>query len=71
MGVPNERYSIEIAADHLPVRPLRRNRNGQLVPPAPELPGAVKRYSNAHIVELLEKLQDDTREIKSLLSSSE
>jgi hypothetical protein len=40
-------------------------------PPAPELPGAVKRYSNAHIVELLEKLQDDTREIKSLLSSSE
>jgi transcriptional regulator with XRE-family HTH domain len=40
-------------------------------PPTPQLPGAVKRYSNAHIVELLEKLQDDTREIKSLLASTE
>jgi transcriptional regulator with XRE-family HTH domain len=40
-------------------------------PPTPQSPGAVKRYSNAHIVELLEKLQGDTREIKSLLTSRE
>jgi transcriptional regulator with XRE-family HTH domain len=36
-------------------------------PPGP--PGAVKRYSNAHIVELLEALQRDVGELKSLLSS--
>jgi transcriptional regulator with XRE-family HTH domain len=39
-------------------------------PPAPRLPGAVKRYSNAHIVELLEQLQGDIREIKTLLAPS-
>lgn len=39
-------------------------------PQAPELPGAVKRYSNAHIVELLERLQREIREIKSLLAPS-
>jgi transcriptional regulator with XRE-family HTH domain len=38
-------------------------------PPAPELPGAVRRYSNAHIVQLLEQVQDDIREMKSLLTS--
>jgi transcriptional regulator with XRE-family HTH domain len=31
--------------------------------------GAVKRYSNAHIVELLEQLQRDVDEIKSTLAS--
>jgi transcriptional regulator with XRE-family HTH domain len=35
----------------------------------PKLPGAVKRYSNAHIVELLEQLQKDVHELKSMLSS--
>lgn len=35
----------------------------------PRLPGAVKRYSNAHIVELLEQLQKDVRELKTTLSS--
>jgi transcriptional regulator with XRE-family HTH domain len=39
-------------------------------PPAPELPGAVKRYSNAHIVQLLEQLRDDIREMRSLLTST-
>jgi len=33
----------------------------------PSRPGAVKRYSNAHIVELLEQLQRDMDEIKALV----
>jgi transcriptional regulator with XRE-family HTH domain len=33
--------------------------------PAPPLPGVVKRYSNAHIVELLEAMQRDIAEIKA------
>jgi transcriptional regulator with XRE-family HTH domain len=37
--------------------------------PAPERPGAVKRYSNAHIVELLEALQHEVAELKALLAS--
>jgi transcriptional regulator with XRE-family HTH domain len=37
---------------------------------APQRPaGAVKRYSNAHIVELLERLQRDVDEIKSTLAA--
>jgi transcriptional regulator with XRE-family HTH domain len=32
-------------------------------------PGAVKRYSNAHIVELLEALQRDVDELKTVLAS--
>ncbi len=35
----------------------------------PRVPGAVKRFSNAHIVELLEALQRDVDEIKSALVS--
>jgi hypothetical protein len=35
--------------------------------PPPGLPTAVKRYSNAHIVELLEKLQCDVDDVRSLL----
>ena len=35
--------------------------------PTPTAPGAVKRYSNAHIVQLLESLQRDVEELKSLL----
>lgn len=35
----------------------------------PELPTAIKRYSNAHIVQLLEKLQRDVDELGSLLKS--
>jgi len=35
--------------------------------PAP--PGAVKRCSNAHILEPLESLQRDVRELKTLLAS--
>jgi transcriptional regulator with XRE-family HTH domain len=31
----------------------------------PKVPTAIKRYSNAHIVELLEHLQSDVSEIKS------
>lgn len=42
----------------------------QLEASAPaSVPGAVKRYSNAHIVELLEQLQRDVREVKSLLAT--
>lgn len=37
-------------------------------PSAPGRPGAVKRYSNAHIVELLEALQHDMAEVRNLLS---
>jgi transcriptional regulator with XRE-family HTH domain len=37
-------------------------------PSAPGRPGAVKRYSNAHIVELLEALQHDMAELKALLA---
>jgi transcriptional regulator with XRE-family HTH domain len=33
------------------------------------LPTAVKRYSNAHVVELLEKLQRDVDEVRSLLKA--
>jgi transcriptional regulator with XRE-family HTH domain len=44
-------------------------------PPAGEeaprqLPTAIERYSNAHIVELLEELHRDVVELKSLLSRS-
>jgi hypothetical protein len=35
----------------------------------PGLPTAVKRYSNAHIVELLEQLQRDVDDIRSLVQS--
>jgi len=34
---------------------------------APTRPGAVKRFSNAHIVELLEALQHDVDELKTLV----
>jgi transcriptional regulator with XRE-family HTH domain len=37
--------------------------------PRPERPGAIKRYSNAHIVELLEALQRDVRELKALVAA--
>jgi transcriptional regulator with XRE-family HTH domain len=36
---------------------------------APRRPGAVKRYSNEHIVGLLEQLQRDVDQIKSALAS--
>jgi transcriptional regulator with XRE-family HTH domain len=35
---------------------------------APTRPGAVKRYSNAHIVELLEALQRDVSELKTMVT---
>jgi transcriptional regulator with XRE-family HTH domain len=35
----------------------------------PGVPAAVKRFSNAHIVELLEQLQTDVRELRRLLES--
>lgn len=38
--------------------------------PPPGPPGAVKRYSNAHIVGLLEALQREVGDLKSLLSSN-
>jgi transcriptional regulator with XRE-family HTH domain len=37
--------------------------------PPPGPPGAIKRYSNAHIVQLLEALQSEVADLKSLLSS--
>ncbi|TML38171.1 MAG: helix-turn-helix transcriptional regulator [Actinobacteria bacterium] len=37
--------------------------------PPPRPPGAIKRYSNAHIVQLLEALQGDVADLKSLLGS--
>jgi len=39
-------------------------------PPPPAIPGAVKRYSNAHIVELIEQLQAEVREIRELLAGA-
>lgn len=38
---------------------------------APSAPGAAKRYSNAHIVELLEQLQRDVSDIKAALADTE
>jgi transcriptional regulator with XRE-family HTH domain len=35
-------------------------------PPPAAVPGAIKRYSNAHIVELLESLQAQVRELHDL-----
>jgi len=35
---------------------------------SPRVPGAIKRYSNAHIVELLEQLQRDVDMLKSKLA---
>jgi transcriptional regulator with XRE-family HTH domain len=35
---------------------------------APTRPGAVKRFSNAHIVELLEALQNDVNELRAVLA---
>lgn len=37
--------------------------------PAPTTPGAVKRYSNAHIVQLLEQLQAEVRQIHELTAA--
>jgi transcriptional regulator with XRE-family HTH domain len=37
----------------------------------PRFPSAVKRFSNAHIVELLEQLQTDLRELRRLVERSE
>jgi transcriptional regulator with XRE-family HTH domain len=47
---------------------------GYDVPPSheggsPKVPTAIKRYSNAHIVELLERLQDDMGQVRSMLES--
>jgi transcriptional regulator with XRE-family HTH domain len=36
---------------------------------SPRAPTAIKRYSNAHIVALLERLQHDVDELKSILES--
>ncbi len=38
-------------------------------PPAETIPGAVKRYSNAHIVELLEQLRGEVRQIHELTAA--
>lgn len=37
--------------------------------PAPAIPGAVKRYSNAHIVQLLEQLQTEVGQIHELIAA--
>src|ERR1700730_2772714 len=47
---------------------------GYDVPPSddggsPKVPTAIKRYSNAHIVELLERLHDDIGRVRSILES--
>ena len=44
-------------------------RQLEATPPA-SVPGAVKRYSNAHIVELLEQLKRDVRDLRSELAGS-
>ena len=41
----------------------------ETTPPASEIPGAIKRYSNAHIVQLLEQLQAEVREIHELTAT--
>jgi transcriptional regulator with XRE-family HTH domain len=38
------------------------------LPTPPTLPGAIKRYSNAHIVQLLEQIHEELRDIKSSLT---
>jgi transcriptional regulator with XRE-family HTH domain len=38
-------------------------------PPPSTIPGAVKRYSNAHIVQLLEELQQQVRQLHELTAS--
>jgi transcriptional regulator with XRE-family HTH domain len=35
----------------------------------PSVPGAIKRYSNAHIVQLLEQLQEQVRQLHELSAS--
>jgi transcriptional regulator with XRE-family HTH domain len=37
-------------------------------PPPAELPGAVKRYSNAHIVELLEEVLREVRDLRAAMA---
>jgi transcriptional regulator with XRE-family HTH domain len=37
--------------------------------PAPPIPGAIKRYSNAHIVQLLEQLRAEVRQIHELTAA--
>ena len=41
----------------------------ETTPSVPEIPGAVKRYSNAHIVQLLEQLQAEVRQIHELTAA--
>jgi transcriptional regulator with XRE-family HTH domain len=36
--------------------------------PPPAVPGAIKRYSNAHIVQLLEDIQAEVRQIRELMA---
>jgi HTH-type transcriptional regulator, competence development regulator len=38
-------------------------------PPPPSAAGAIKRYSNAHIVQLLEQLQEQVRQLHELTES--
>ena len=38
-------------------------------PPAEAIPGAVKRFSNAHIVQLLEQLQGEVQQIHELTAA--
>ncbi len=38
-------------------------------PPPSAIPGAIKRYSNAHIVQLLEELQQQVRQLHELTAS--
>lgn len=38
-------------------------------PQPPTIPGAIKRYSNAHIVELIEHLRDEVHEIHKLITN--
>ena len=44
-------------------------QHAQDSPAAPAIPGAVKRYSNAHIVELLEQLQREVGRLHELIAS--
>ena len=42
---------------------------GESAPP-PTIPGAIKRYSNAHIVQLLEDIQTEVRQIHDLIPNT-
>ena len=59
LGLPYE--ELMTAADYQPTT---------TTPTAPAMPGAIKRYSNAHVVELLEQIQTELGKIHELVAAT-